>query len=218
MSKSLGNVIDPQDVIDGIFIGDLHQKLLLGNLNPLEVERATKYQKSAFPDGIPQCGTDGLRFALVSYTTGGGDIKFDIKVIHGYRKFCNKIYQATKYMLSKLDADFVPQKTAALIGKESLAERWILHKMTTAAKEINLALADREFMKSTTIVYSYWYNSFVRCLFRELESNHPRWNRGRETICNRYPVHCSGKCIDDDPPLHAVPDGRAVAASPAPSR
>jgi valyl-tRNA synthetase len=158
MSKSLGNVIDPQDVIDGISIGDLHQKLLLGNLNPLEVERATKYQKSAFPDGIPQCGTDALRFALVSYTTGGGDIAFDIKVIHGYRKFCNKIYQATKYMLSKLDADFVPQKTAALIGKESLAERWILHKMTTAAKEINQALADREFMKSTTIVYSYWYN------------------------------------------------------------
>jgi valyl-tRNA synthetase len=158
MSKSLGNVIDPQDVIEGIALTDLHKKLLTGNLNPAEVERATKYQKSAFPDGIPQCGTDALRFALVAYTTGGGDIAFDIKVIHGYRKFCNKIYQATKYVLGKLDADFVPQKTAALTGKESLAERWILHKMTTAAKEVNQALAEREFMKSTSIIYAYWYN------------------------------------------------------------
>jgi len=158
MSKSLGNVIDPQDVIEGIALEDLHKKLLVGNLAPAEVEKATKYQKTAFPDGIPQCGTDALRFALVSYTTGGGDIAFDVRVIHGYRKFCNKIYQATKYVLGKLDADFVPQKTAKLSGKESLAERWILHKMTLAAKDINQALTEREFMKSTSIVYRYWYN------------------------------------------------------------
>jgi valyl-tRNA synthetase len=158
MSKSLGNVIDPLDVIEGIALPDLHKKLLVGNLNPVEVERATKYQKSAFPEGIPQCGTDALRFALVSYTTGGGDIAFDIKVIHGYRKFCNKIYQATKYVLGKLDKDFIPQKTAKLTGKESLAERWILHKMTMAARDINKAITDREFMRSTTIIYQYWYN------------------------------------------------------------
>jgi valyl-tRNA synthetase len=158
MSKSLGNVIDPQDVIEGIALENLHKKLLTGNLNPIEVERATKYQKSAFPEGIPQCGTDALRFALVSYTTGGGDIAFDIKVIHGYRKFCNKIYQATKYVLGKLDRDFVPQKTIKLTGKESLAERWILHKMTIAARDINQAIGDREFMRSTSIVYQYWYN------------------------------------------------------------
>ncbi|KAE8447460.1 Valine--tRNA ligase, mitochondrial [Mollisiaceae sp. DMI_Dod_QoI] len=158
MSKSLGNVIDPQDVIEGIKLEDLHKKLLLGNLAPVEVEKATKYQKTAFPDGIPQCGTDALRFALVSYTTGGGDIAFDVKVIHGYRKFCNKIYQATKYVLGKVDAEFIPQKTGKLTGKESLAERWILHKLTVAAKEINQALGDREFMKSTSIVYAFWYN------------------------------------------------------------
>lgn len=158
MSKSLGNVIDPQDVIEGIQLENLHKKLLTGNLNPLEVEKATKYQKTAFPDGIPQCGTDALRFALVSYTTGGGDIAFDIKVIHGYRKFCNKIYQATKYVLGKLDADFVPQKTNKLTGKESLAERWILHKMTLASKDVNQALTDREFMRSTSIIYQFWYN------------------------------------------------------------
>jgi len=146
-------------VIEGILLENLHKKLLVGNLAPAEVEKATKYQKTAFPDGIPQCGTDALRFALVSYTTGGGDIAFDVKVIYGYRKFCNKIYQATKYVLGKIDGDFVPQKTGKLSGKESLAERWILHKMTIAAKEVNQALAEREFMRSTSIIYQYWYNS-----------------------------------------------------------
>jgi valyl-tRNA synthetase len=158
MSKSLGNVVDPNDIIQGIALEDLHKKLLTGNLNPNEVEKATKYQKTAFPDGIPQCGTDALRFALVSYTTGGGDIAFDVKVIYGYRKFCNKIYNATKYVLGNLDADYVPRKTGKMTGKESLAEKWILHKFTNAAKEINKALEDREFMRSTTIVYQYWYN------------------------------------------------------------
>ncbi|EHL01997.1 putative Valyl-tRNA synthetase, mitochondrial [Glarea lozoyensis 74030] len=158
MSKSLGNVIDPQDVIEGIALEDLHKKLLVGNLAPVEVQKATKYQKSAFPDGIPQCGTDALRFALVSYTTGGGDIAFDIKVIHGYRKFCNKIYQATKFVLGKLDADFVPQKVGGSTGKESLAEKWILHKLTTAARDVNQSLGEREFMRSTSYIYQYWLN------------------------------------------------------------
>ncbi|XDG07143.1 hypothetical protein ABKA04_006758 [Annulohypoxylon sp. FPYF3050] len=158
MSKSLGNVIDPLDVISGIPLDKLHEKLALGNLHPSEVEKATKYQKTAFPEGIPQCGADALRFCMVNYTTGGGDINFDIKVMHGYRKFCNKIYQATKYVLGKIDQDFVPQKTGKLTGKESLAEKWILHKMNSAAKEINESIADREFNKSTLTVYQYWYN------------------------------------------------------------
>lgn len=158
MSKSLGNVIDPLDVIEGTSLESLHQKLSQGNLAPEEVEKAKKYQKSAFPDGIPECGTDALRFSLVSYTTGGGDIAFDVKVIHGYRKFCNKIYQATKYVLGKLDKDFVPELTCKPTGKESLSERWILHKMNATAKGINQALQDREFMKSTSIIYQYWYN------------------------------------------------------------
>jgi len=158
MSKSLGNVIDPLDVVSGVPLQALHDKLYTGNLHPNEIEKATKYQKTAFPDGIPQCGTDALRFALVGYTTGGGDIAFDIKVIHGYRKFCNKIYQATKYVLGSLPSDYVPHTTGARTGKESLAEKWILHKLTHAAKGINKALADRESAHSTTIVYQYWYN------------------------------------------------------------
>ena len=71
MSKSLGNVIDPVDVMEGIELQSLHEKLKAGNLDPKEIDRATKFQKTAFPDGIPECGADALRFSLISYNTGG---------------------------------------------------------------------------------------------------------------------------------------------------
>jgi valyl-tRNA synthetase len=80
MSKSLGNVIDPLDVIYGIQLEDLHSKLQQGNLHPSEVQKATKFQKTTFPDGIPQCGADALRFTMVNATTGGSDINLDVKV------------------------------------------------------------------------------------------------------------------------------------------
>ncbi|KAI1266798.1 tRNA synthetases class I-domain-containing protein [Xylariaceae sp. FL1019] len=157
MSKSLGNVIDPLDVISGIPLEKLYEKLTLGNLHPAEVEKAKKYQKSAFPDGIPSCGADAMRFCLVNYTTGGGDINFDINVMHGYRKFANKIYQATKFVLGKIDQDFVPYSTEIPSGKESLAEKWILHKKNACAKTMNEAINAREFSKSTSAIYSYCY-------------------------------------------------------------
>ncbi|KAK3943951.1 mitochondrial valyl-tRNA synthetase [Diplogelasinospora grovesii] len=157
MSKSLGNVIDPLDIINGIDLEALHAKLLVGNLKDDEVARATKYQKTAFPGGIPECGADALRFTLLSYTTGGGDINFDIKVMHAYRRFCNKIWQASKYILGKLPEDFVPSAkldTAAL----SVPERWILHRMNCAVKGLNEALEAREFAKSTKFAYQFFYD------------------------------------------------------------
>lgn len=156
MSKSLGNVIDPVDIMDGITLEQLTDKLKAGNLAPKEIERATKWQKSAFPDGIDECGADALRFSLVNYTTGGGDINFDVKVMRSYRNFCNKIYQATKYVLQNLPEDFTPQAKSGKTGKESLSERWILHKLTHAAKKVNECLASREFSQATQTIYGYW--------------------------------------------------------------
>jgi valyl-tRNA synthetase len=95
------------------------------------------------------------------YTTGGGDIAFDTKVMHGYRRFCNKIYQATKYFIGsfeKFDKDFVPQRTASKTGKESLAELWILSRFNAAVKDVNHALSAREFSRSTHVVYTYFYD------------------------------------------------------------
>ena len=157
MSKSLGNVIDPLDIINGTPLQALHDKLLLGNLDPREVDMATKYQKTAFPDGIPQCGSDAMHFAFCAYTTGARDINMDIKVVHGYRKFCNKIYQATKFALMRLGEGFVPRPDGNKTGKESLVEKWILHKYTKAAGAINKALEVRDFSNATNIVYNYWY-------------------------------------------------------------
>lgn len=80
--------------------------------------------------------------------------------MHGFRKFCNKIYQATKYVLLSLEKrkDFVPAKTDSKTGKESLAERWILSRYTNATKGVNAALTDREFSKSTQLLYAFWYD------------------------------------------------------------
>ncbi|KAK3371896.1 mitochondrial valyl-tRNA synthetase [Podospora didyma] len=156
MSKSLGNVVDPLDIISGIELEALHAKLLVGNLKADEIKKATKYQQTAFSGGIPECGADALRFTLLSYTTGGGDINFDIKVMHAYRRFCNKVWQASKYVLGKLPENFVPAAqldTAAL----SVPEKWILHRMNSAVKGVNEALEAREFSKSTSRAYAFFY-------------------------------------------------------------
>ena len=143
--------MEPVDIMEGIDLESLHAKLLVGNLDPKEVAQATKYQKTAFPQGIPECGADALRFTLISYTTGGGDINFDIKVMHAYRRFCNKIYQASRYVLGKLPSGFVPNATVTVTGKESVAERWILHRFNAAAAAMDEVLKAREFSKSTQI-------------------------------------------------------------------
>lgn len=156
MSKSLGNVIDPVDIMDGISLTALTDKLKTGNLAPKEIDRASKWQKSAFPDGIDECGADALRFSLINYTTGGGDISFDVKVMRSYRNFCNKIYQATKFVLGNLPKDFTPKTKGGKTGKESLPERWILHKLTIAARDVNNALEAREFSKATQALHGYW--------------------------------------------------------------
>ncbi|CAN3483472.1 hypothetical protein DICA0_F32902 [Diutina catenulata] len=158
MSKSLGNVIDPLDVISGIPLQGLHDKLKLGNLDPRELTKAMEGQKQSYPNGIPECGTDALRFALCAYSTGLRDINLDILRVEGYRKFCNKIYQATKFVLGKLGSDYQPRATSELTGQESLVEQWILNKLTHAAKAANDHLEAREFGDATNAIYQFWYD------------------------------------------------------------
>jgi valyl-tRNA synthetase len=143
-------VIDPLDIIRGITLDALHAKLLTGNLDEKEVAKATHYQKTAFPQGIPECGTDALRFTLLSYTTGGGDICFDIKVMHAYRRFCNKIWQASKYILGRIPEGFAPSSRHQPIH---LSEKWILHRLNIAVKGVNDALTAREFSLSTEFIH-----------------------------------------------------------------
>ena len=158
MSKSLGNVIDPLDIINGITLESLHSKLHIGNLAKEEVSRAEKYQKTAFPKGIPECGTDALRFALVNYTTGGThDISFKIEVLEAERRFCNKIYQAINFVLKRL-GDYTPLSTQAKTAPKSLAENWILKCFNEAAKNITANIGNREFYETAVTLRSFWLN------------------------------------------------------------
>ncbi|CAE6413283.1 unnamed protein product [Rhizoctonia solani] len=156
MSKSLGNVIDPVDVIEGITLDRLQEKLKEGNFDEREIVKAMAGQKKDFPKGIPQCGTDALRFALCAYSSGGRDINLEILRVEGYRKFCNKLWNATKFAMLKLDEDFVPESSAKPTGQKTIVEKWILHKLDVAAVDTNKALEERNFMSATSAVYNFW--------------------------------------------------------------
>merc|ERR1711871_1512420 len=97
MSKSLGNVIDPLEVIEGCTLQQLHEKLLKGNLPEKEVKKAQEGQKADYPNGLPQCGSDALRFGLLAYTVQGRDVNLDIQRVLGYRRFCNKLWNIFKF-------------------------------------------------------------------------------------------------------------------------
>jgi len=111
MSKSLGNTINPMDVICGISLEDLHKTLEGGNLDPKEVAKAKAGQSQDYPTGIPECGTDALRFGLCAYTAQGRDINLDVMRVQGYRFFCNKLWNATKFAMMYLGAEFSPVKS-----------------------------------------------------------------------------------------------------------
>ncbi|XP_066949546.1 valine--tRNA ligase isoform X1 [Macrobrachium rosenbergii] len=112
MSKSLGNVIDPLDVINGITIEELNKQLEANtNLDPREIAKAKEGQRRDYPQGIPECGTDALRFALCAYTSQGRDINLDVLRVNGYRNFCNKLWNATKFAMMNLGNDFKPYES-----------------------------------------------------------------------------------------------------------
>ncbi|KAJ2841035.1 valine--tRNA ligase, partial [Coemansia erecta] len=156
MSKSLGNVIDPIDVITGISLERLHAKLEDGNLDAREFDRARDGQKKDFPNGIPECGTDALRFSLCANPIANTDINLDVQRIDGYRKFCNKLWNATRFALMKLGDDFAPPAEATPTGCESLAEKWILHRLNVAVRNANTAFEDMNLMVATSAIYSFW--------------------------------------------------------------
>jgi valyl-tRNA synthetase len=175
MTKSLGNVIDPVDVINGISLEGLHQTLYNSNLDPAEIERAKQGQKSDFPNGIPECGTDAMRFALCAYTTQGRDINLDIKRVEGYRHFCNKLWNAVKFTLMTLGSDFVPNPTNSLTGYESKIDLWILSCLHLATDACNKGFESYEFPQITNACYSLWLyqicDIYLECLKPVMQSN-----------------------------------------------
>jgi valyl-tRNA synthetase len=156
MSKTLGNVIDPLDVVEGITLEGLHQQLYEGNLDEREIKRAMQGQKEDYPDGIPECGSDALRFALCAYTAQGRDINLDVKRVVGYRHFCNKLWNATKFALFSLGADFKPSPTFEPSGSETLVDQWILSRLAYAVNTVNEGFKVYNFPAVTTAIYNLW--------------------------------------------------------------
>jgi valyl-tRNA synthetase len=160
MSKSKGNVIDPLDVISGITLDQLHETVRQGNLAQVEVERALKYQKKAFPEGIPQCGSDALRFGLLTYTQSGKSVNLDIDRIVGYRQFCNKLWNVTRYVLYYAAKDFKPTLAVDDLPRDSLPLdcRWILSRLDQAVEDARRGLSEGtyDFALATNAAYRFW--------------------------------------------------------------
>lgn len=156
MSKSLGNVIDPIEVIDGITLNELNQKLLQGNLPEKEIEKATKCQAEDYPEGIPECGADALRFGLLAYTLQGRNVNLDINRVVGYRHFCNKVWNASRFGLRYFGDDYSYPGSLPLKAPFAWEDRWILSRLSACAGKANKAFKDYEFANATTATYSFF--------------------------------------------------------------
>jgi valyl-tRNA synthetase len=159
MSKSLGNVIDPLEVISGCSLGKLLKKLETGNLPPKEIEKSKKDQSADFPDGIPECGSDALRFGLLAYTVQGRDVNLDIKRVVGYRNFCNKLWNATRFALQFV-SDFKPTPTVLddlmASGKMAIRDKFIISRLMNAIDAVNTSFKGYKFGDAQQASYSFW--------------------------------------------------------------
>lgn len=146
MSKSKGNVIDPLEVMDSCNLEALLQKLYDSNLPEGEIKKAVLQKKKDFPTGIPECGTDALRFTLLSYMVQSS-INLDVKRVVGYREFCNKLWNIIKFGLSNFPADFKPRAdgVASFEGKLSLADKWILTRLSQLIVSTNQNFEEYKF-------------------------------------------------------------------------
>ena len=159
MSKSLGEVIDPLEVIGGCSLESLQQRLEAGNLPAKEVARSKKNNEAEFPDGIPECGSDALRFGLMAYMVQGRDINLDVKRVVGFRMFCNKLWNATRFALQFVQ-DFTP--TATLLedlwqsGKMALRDKFMISRLMKCVETVNTSFDNYKFGDAQQAAYSMW--------------------------------------------------------------
>lgn len=160
MSKSLGNVIDPLEVINGTTLQALEEKIKKSNLPSAEVQRAIADQKEDYPGGIPECGADALRIGLLAYMTQGGDINLDVARVIGYRNFCNKLWNATKFALGNLPTDFTfsDQGLQNAIKLGVPLDLWILSRLNKTTAEMNEAFEAYNLGDAVSTIYRFWMN------------------------------------------------------------
>ena len=179
MSKSKGNVLDPLDMIDGISLDDLLEKRTGNMMQPQLAEKIGKRTQKEFPEGIAPHGTDALRFTLAAMASTGRDINWDMKRLEGYRNFCNKLWNASRYVMLSIAGEEAVEAAAANgtniaitdamkaacgangePGALSLADRWIISRLQTAEKEVRRHMDQYRFDMAAQTLYEFIWNEY----------------------------------------------------------
>jgi valyl-tRNA synthetase len=159
MSKSKGNVLDPIDVIDGIDLESLVAKRTRGMMQPQLAERIVRLTRKNFPEGIPAYGTDALRFTFAALAATGRDIKLDAGRIEGYRNFCNKLWNAARYVLMNTQGEDCGTSAGSEI-KLSLADRWIRSRLQRTISHVTEAIEGYRFDHAAQAIYEFTWNEY----------------------------------------------------------
>jgi len=159
MSKSKGNVLDPIDLIDGISLEDLVAKRTAGMMQPQLAAKVERQTRKEFPDGIASFGTDAMRFTFAALATTGRDIKFDMGRIEGYRNFCNKLWNAARFVLLNTEGQDCGVAPDAIL-ECSLADRWILSRLQKTKQAVTEAIEDYRFDQAAQAIYEFTWNEY----------------------------------------------------------
>lgn len=158
MSKSKGNVLDPIDLIDGIDLESLVAKRTTGLMNPKDAAKIEKATRKEFPEGIAAHGTDALRFTFASLASTGRDINFDLKRIEGYRNFCNKIWNASRFVLMNVESKTIASSANPDLWE--LPEQWIVSRLQKCEQAVQTAFETYRLDLASQAIYDFIWNEY----------------------------------------------------------